>query len=864
MRNLFLSEVTMSDIKAFMIGPKAENLEMFKQLIIEALDDHLFWRRNAFTEDPPVITSFDKKDEKYGAFQDRLRDLLFEFLSDAKKGVPFFSPRYIGHMNTDLLIPALIGYFASMLYNQNNVAGEAAPMTTRLEQEVIVMLARMVGFPVHHVEGEPFTAGYVTSGGTTANIYALWVARNARTWPIALRLLIENPQTHEEKYVARILSQFKVKCGSDEKEFGRCSLWELMNVPVSYLFEFRNLIFTYLVKHEETPWVELFEVRKIIEKGVRNRSLGTLGFHGFYQTCEDVFGHEANFLRNWKVVLAESAHYSWKKALDVLGLGSDQCLRVPLGSDFTLDISAFQSHMEKALKDKVPVLFVTATFGTTEEGALDPLPDMLRVLETMEERGLSTWFHVDACYGGYLASMIRVKEGGKPTNSTQLQRWLTELAVDFGVEEEHADELVNMSERFEGFLDWDEFIDRTRALAHAHSLSIDPHKLGYIPYPAGAVLIRDPSIWEVVSMEAPYLWLESKHVPFGSFAGKFTLEGSRPGASAAACWLAHRAVPLSQEGHGRILGLSILATRELLYRLEEASQASPDSGVAFINLPHMNMICYIPYHIDAVDFQEISEHTDKIAQHLSAMNPEAPFKIVRTALPVFVTHEKIRKWFKPTLRERLAHQVSEDGEWMNLPVLRSVVMNPFGLNARTRVDRERFGLLFDEFARELLELTKQVYLEKRLVEFMTSFRPGEIIPIFAEHPALAESLATLVEETIGPFIHPFLYPVRDIQAFLQQWKEGATRIRYCLFLGHTSNEEQVYDAIAPILRHLRATQDRTRKCLLLIPSDLPEIQLHHAVELHEWDIVLAKYPPHRLRSEALRRNIRRFFLRKNL
>ena len=49
-------------------------------------------------------------------------------------------------MNTDLLLPGLVGYFASMLYNQNNVAGESSPMTVALEHDVIAMLARMVGF----------------------------------------------------------------------------------------------------------------------------------------------------------------------------------------------------------------------------------------------------------------------------------------------------------------------------------------------------------------------------------------------------------------------------------------------------------------------------------------------------------------------------------------------------------------------------------------------------------------------------------------------------------------------------------------------------------------------------------------------
>src|SRR6185503_8499950 len=161
----------MSDIRAYMIGPKAENVDLFRQLVIEALDDHLRWRRNFYPCDNPAISSSDKNTEQFRNFENRLRELLVEFLADAKSGVPFFSPRYVGHMNTDLLLPGLVGYFVSMLYNQNNVAGDSSPMTCRLEREVIAMLARMVGFlPAAGTAEEP--GGYLCSGGTTANIYS--------------------------------------------------------------------------------------------------------------------------------------------------------------------------------------------------------------------------------------------------------------------------------------------------------------------------------------------------------------------------------------------------------------------------------------------------------------------------------------------------------------------------------------------------------------------------------------------------------------------------------------------------------------------------------------------------------------------
>ena len=47
----------MKDVLAYMIGPKAENMHLFRQLVLEALDDHMFWRRNFHADDGPVITA---------------------------------------------------------------------------------------------------------------------------------------------------------------------------------------------------------------------------------------------------------------------------------------------------------------------------------------------------------------------------------------------------------------------------------------------------------------------------------------------------------------------------------------------------------------------------------------------------------------------------------------------------------------------------------------------------------------------------------------------------------------------------------------------------------------------------------------
>ena len=129
------------------------------------------------------ITPAVRASPEYAAGVERLRReaaLLFRAL---RLSAPFSSMRYQGHMLWDTALPATVGLFAAMLYNQNNVAAEASPVTTRLEIEVGNDLCRMLGYavPAHGeapAAGTPVPWGHITSGGTVANIEALWAARN--------------------------------------------------------------------------------------------------------------------------------------------------------------------------------------------------------------------------------------------------------------------------------------------------------------------------------------------------------------------------------------------------------------------------------------------------------------------------------------------------------------------------------------------------------------------------------------------------------------------------------------------------------------------------------------------------------------
>ncbi|HEX3647994.1 MAG TPA: aspartate aminotransferase family protein, partial [Pseudonocardiaceae bacterium] len=92
-----------------------------------------------------------------------------ELVKRLRDNYPFFHPRYAGQMVKPPHPAAVVGYLTAMLINPNNHAIEGGPATARMEKEAVAQLAGMFGFPAH--------LGHLTTGGTLANLEALFVAR---------------------------------------------------------------------------------------------------------------------------------------------------------------------------------------------------------------------------------------------------------------------------------------------------------------------------------------------------------------------------------------------------------------------------------------------------------------------------------------------------------------------------------------------------------------------------------------------------------------------------------------------------------------------------------------------------------------
>jgi len=101
----------------------------------------------------------------------RLRAVIGELTARLEENYPFHAPEYAGQMLKPPHPVAAIAYAIAQRINPNNHALDGGPATAHMEKEAVAALARMVGY-------DPAAMlGHLTSSGTTANLEALWVAR---------------------------------------------------------------------------------------------------------------------------------------------------------------------------------------------------------------------------------------------------------------------------------------------------------------------------------------------------------------------------------------------------------------------------------------------------------------------------------------------------------------------------------------------------------------------------------------------------------------------------------------------------------------------------------------------------------------
>lgn len=95
---------------------------------------------------------------------------------------------------------------------------------------------------------------------------------------------------------------------------------------------------------------------------------------------------------------SEEAHYSFSKAANILGLGSENLWTVKSDKDGRMLSRDLEARIAQARTQGLIPYFVGATAGTTVKGAFDPFKEIAVIAR---REGL--WFHVDGAWGGSVA-----------------------------------------------------------------------------------------------------------------------------------------------------------------------------------------------------------------------------------------------------------------------------------------------------------------------------------------------------------------------------------------------------------------------------------------------------------------------------
>jgi glutamate/tyrosine decarboxylase-like PLP-dependent enzyme len=497
--------------EAWFLGPRAENVALLHELVAAAIDSHAAFRRGFHPEDPSHLTAAVQESAGFRVGVERLRRETAVLLEKLQLSAPFSSMRYQGHMLWDQALPGLVGLVAGLMYNQNNVAAEASPVTTRLEIEAGRDLCRMLGY-------DDGAWGHITSGGTVANIEAMWAFRNLKFTGIATKAALrEVPALAAARGVEVPL------WGGGMARLIDLDPWTLLNLDLDALAGLPAAMAGMGVEPD------------VLQRALAGYSQRNVGLIQFYRSFMGDVTETPVFLA------PATGHYSWPKAATLLGLGQNAVWVQRVDRDARMSLDSVEQSLEVAVQRRVPVIAAVAVIGSTEESAVDPLDGLLALRERFRARGLNFAIHADAAWGGYFRSMLRdgVDDGDVPGYAVPV------CAMSDYVERQYG------------------------ALPQADSITVDPHKGGYVPYPAGALCYRTAAMRDAVSLRAPVVFHNQTEPTIGIYG----VEGSKPGSAAAAVWLAHRVIRPDRGGYGRILGQCMWTAKRLYCRLVSLEDA---------------------------------------------------------------------------------------------------------------------------------------------------------------------------------------------------------------------------------------------------------------------------------------------------
>lgn len=203
---------------------------------------------------------------------------------------------------------------------------------------------------------------------------------------------------------------------------------------------------------------------------------------GFYDNGNHVIEKGLVKGNDCVVLGSEYSHYSLEKICNYIGLGTSAFKRVKTVNGRIQALQEGEGSLRKMMWDagnsNKKIVAIVGSCGTTEMGNIDDLDGIAYLIKNFEEEfGYKPHFHVDAAHGGGFVFHPRFnpKKNGL----------------------------------FKG-------------IEKSDSITIDPHKMLFTNYSAGAILFKDRNDYSLLKQVASYLFKENSEVNIG----QFRVEGS--------------------------------------------------------------------------------------------------------------------------------------------------------------------------------------------------------------------------------------------------------------------------------------------------------------------------------------------------
>ncbi len=276
-------------------------------------------------------------------------------------------------------------------------------------------------------------------------------------------------------------------------------------------------------------------------------------------------------------------HNCIAKAIEVIGIGSEQLRKIPVDGKYRIDIDALQLQIEQDTQDGFQPFCIVGNAGTVNTGAIDDLNALLHIA-----REKHVWFHVDGAFGS-LAKLV-------PAYADQLQ-----------------------------------------AIEEADSIAFDLHKWLYMPYEVGCVLFRNAAQHRAAfAAPANYLLAHERGIAGGpeSFSN-YGMELSR-GFKALKVWMSFKENGLQK--YSTMIAQNIAQAQYLGSLIEENCQLELLAPVT------LNIVCY-RYCRQGMSEQELDMLNKELLMRMQERGIAAPsFTLLhgRYTIRVAITNHRTR------------------------------------------------------------------------------------------------------------------------------------------------------------------------------------------------------------------------------